>query len=183
MNTLAKIMLLILGWKTKGSFPNLPKSIVIFAPHTSYWDSLYGKLFFMQSAVNHKFITKSEYFKFPQNILLNLYGSIPVSHNRKYVAEIAQLIKSQNDIHIVISPEGKLAKTIRWKKGFYYMATSANVPIVVGYIDYKKKEVGIKGVVNNMNNLDSTFSQINKMYKDVVAKHPEEFVLDTRYSA
>ena len=183
MNTLAKIILLMLGWKTKGDFPNLNKSIVIFAPHTSFWDSLYGKLFFIQTGINHKFITKRDYFKFPQNILLNLYGSIPVSHNRHFITEITKLLKSKTNMHIVISPEGKLAKTIRWKKGFYYMATSANVPIVVGYIDYMKKEVGVKGVINDINNLVTTFSQINKMYKNVEAKYPKEFVLDTRYSA
>jgi len=183
MAKLAKFILLILGWKTKGSFPNLNKSIVIFAPHTSYWDSFYGKLFFMQTNVNHRFITKSDYFKFPQNILLNLYGSIPVSHNGKYVTEIAQLIESHNKIHIVISPEGQLAKTNRWKKGFYYMANTANVPLVVGYIDYQKKEVGIKGIINDVDNIETTFSKINEMYKDVEAKYPKEFVLDTQYSA
>ena len=35
----------------------------------------------------------------------------------------------------------------------------------------------------NINNLETTFSQINKMYKNVEAKYPKEFVLDTRYSA
>jgi 1-acyl-sn-glycerol-3-phosphate acyltransferase len=80
----------------------------------------------------------------------------------------------------VLSPEGQLAKTIRWKKGYYYMAVRANVPIVVGYIDYKKKEIGNKGVIDNLNNIESVRREVSELYSDVTAKYPEKFSLEIK---
>ncbi len=182
MNQIASIFLFILGWKTKGSFPNLSKSIVIFAPHTSYWDGFYGKLFLMQMDINYKFLSKKEFFKFPLNILFKIYGSIPVSNNKEFLNEIMSLFDNSKELHIVLSPEGQLARTDHWKKGFYYMANKANIPIVVAYIDFKKKEMGIKGVINDVSNMNNTINEISFMYKNVNAKYPENFCLDKRYS-
>ena len=68
----------LLGWKIIGEFPNIKKSIVIFAPHTSYYDALYGKLFLNEIGINHNFLSKKELFFFPMNIVMRLFGSIPV---------------------------------------------------------------------------------------------------------
>ena len=80
-------------------------------------------------------------------------------------------------MHIILSPEGKLAKTNKWNKGFYYMASRANVPIIVACIDYKTKVIEIKGIINPQENIDLVMQQINNMYKNVTAKHPENFQL------
>ncbi len=56
MNIIAKVILTkLLGWKVNGTFPDIKKSIVIFAPHTSYYDGLYGKLYLMTTGVEYKF--------------------------------------------------------------------------------------------------------------------------------
>lgn len=182
MKTLSGILLKINGWKVSSNFPDVNKSIIIFAPHTSYWDGFYGKLFLMQFRINYKFLSKKEFFKFPLKYFFRLYGSIPVSKNNEYIDEIVSLLDKSKKLHIVLSPEGQLAKTNHWKKGFYYMATRANVPIIVGYIDYKKKEMGIKGVIKDTIDMKETMVEINNIYKDVNAKHPENFLLDKRYS-
>jgi len=41
----------VLGWKIKGEFPDIKKSVIIFAPHTSYWDGLWKAL---SDAVRYK---------------------------------------------------------------------------------------------------------------------------------
>ena len=181
MNTLIRNFLKILGWKLTGDFPNLNKSVIIFAPHTSYWDGFYGKLLLMHFNINYKFLSKKEFFKFPLNYLFRFYGSIPVSRNKEFIDEVVSLFEKSKSLHIVLSPEGQLAKTDHWKKGFYYMAKKANVPIVIGYIDYKKKEIGIKGVLKNINDMNETINEISKMYNDVNAKYPDNFILDKRY--
>lgn len=165
-----------------GFFPNFKKSVIIFAPHTSYWDAFYGKLLLMQIDIVYKFLSKKEFFKFPLKYFFRLYGSIPVSRNKDYINEIVALFKESERLHIVLSPEGQLAKTDHWKKGFYYMANKADVPIIVGYIDYKKKEIGIKGVIRETSDMKKTISKICEMYKDVNGKYPENFTLDKRYS-
>jgi 1-acyl-sn-glycerol-3-phosphate acyltransferase len=176
------ILTKILGWKINGEFPDIKKSVVIFAPHTSYWDGFFGKLYLKNIGVKHKFLSKKELFKFPLNLLMCTYGSIPVGSGRNFIFQISEIFNSNKEIHIVLSPEGTRKKVTKWKKGFYYIAKKANVPIVVGYIDYKKKEIGIKGVIKNISDMNNTMNVISKMYKNVNAKYPENFILDKRYS-
>ena len=47
----------VLGWEIKDKFPDIKKSVIIFAPHTSYFDGLYGKLYLMHSGINYKFLS------------------------------------------------------------------------------------------------------------------------------
>jgi len=172
------ILTSVLGWKIKGDFPNLNKSVIIFAPHTSYWDAFFGKLYLMNIGVKHRFLSKKELFKFPFHLLMFAYGSIPVSSDRNFILQISEIYNSNKEIHIVLSPEGTRRKATNWKKGFYHIAKRANVPIIVGYIDYTKKEIGIKGVIDNINDINDTMNKIGKMYKNVGAKYPADFILD-----
>ncbi|MCD4693630.1 MAG: 1-acyl-sn-glycerol-3-phosphate acyltransferase [Calditrichales bacterium] len=172
------ILTKVLGWKIKGDFPNLNKSVIIFAPHTSYWDAFFGKLYLKNIGVKHKFLSKKELFIFPFHVLMYAYGSIPVSSGRNFILQISEIFNSNKEIHIVLSPEGTRRKVNKWKKGFYYMAKEANVPIVIGYIDYKKKEIGIKGVIHETENIKSVIREINGYYQNVGAKHPERFSLN-----
>ena len=116
------------------------------------------------------------------NYFFKAFGSIPVYKNKEYIIQIAQLFDNKKELHIVLSPEGKLAKTTHWKKGFYYMAEKANVPIVVGYIDYKKKELGVKEVITDIGNMNEIINKISVMYKNVNAKYPENFATDKRFN-
>ncbi len=179
MKTVSKFILTaILGWEIKGELPSIKKSVAIFAPHTSYWDGLYGILYLKQLGVNYRFLSKKEFFKFPLKYFFRVLGSIPVYKNIEYIDKIAGLINSSNELHIVMSPEGQLAKTTRWKRGYFYIAKRANVPIIVGYIDYKKKEIGIKGVIENLASFDMVKKEINELYADITAKHPENFSIE-----
>lgn len=171
----------IFGWTVKYEPLNLKKSVIIFAPHTSYWDAFYGKLFLMQLDINYKFLSKKDFFKFPLKYLFKLYGSIPISKNKESINKIVDLFDRNEDFHIIISPEGQLKKTDHWKKGFYYMAKKANVPICVGYIDYKKKEIGLKGIISEVNNLEEIMTIVNGIYKNVSAKNKNDFILDKRF--
>ncbi|MDP3353944.1 MAG: 1-acyl-sn-glycerol-3-phosphate acyltransferase [Flavobacteriaceae bacterium] len=175
-------ILKILGWEMVSDFKFPNKSVIIFAPHTSYWDGFYGKLFCLQLNINYKFLTKKEFFKFPLKYFFRFYGSIPVSKNKEYIDEIVSLFDKYENLHIIISPEGQLAKTDHWKKGYYYMAKRAKVPIVIAFIDYKNKKIGIKGIIRDINNMDETMGSISEMYKNVNAKYPEKFILDKRYN-
>jgi 1-acyl-sn-glycerol-3-phosphate acyltransferase len=184
MRTIPKYILTgVLGWKIKGEFPNVKKSIIIFAPHTSYYDALYGKLFLIVIGINHTFLSKKELFYFPMNILMKCFGSIPVRGviGKNAIYQVSEMFEKSPSLHIILCPEGTLAKVTRWNMGFYYMAWKAKVPIVVGYIDYQKKEIGIKGVLDNLENINLEMHLINNMYKDCTAKHPEKFSLDLKY--
>lgn len=176
------ILMEILGWKISGEFPDIPKSIVIFAPHTSYYDALYGKLCFNELGIKHKFLSKKELFYFPMSVFLKYFGSMAVRgvKGENAIYQVAKMIHKSESLHIIISPEGAFAKVTKWDKGFYYMALKAKVPIIVGYLDYQKKEIGIKGIIDDLENLNTVMLQINTMYKGVAAKYPENFSLELK---
>ena len=183
MKTLSGKILKMLDWKIKGEFPDVKKSIIIFAPHTSYLDAFFGKLYLNEIGVKHKFISKKELFVFPGTYIMTKFGSIPIDteNGRTVILSVADQLKKSEELHVVLSPEGQLAKTTKWKKGFYYMAQRANIPIVLGYLDFKKKEAGIKGVIYDTKNINSVMQQINLVYKDIQAKYPKDFELDSRF--
>ncbi len=159
----------------------MKKSITIFAPHTSTFDAFLGKLYFNEIGKNQKFISKKELFFFPMNIVMRKFGSMAVRgvEGKNAIYQVVDILNNTNELHVVISPEGRIRKMTKWNKGFYYMALKANVPIVVGYLDYKKKELGLKGVIDDIQDYNSVMKQINIMYKNVSGKNPERFVLET----
>jgi len=54
--------------------------------------------------------------------------------------------EKRKSFHLAITPEGTRGLVSKWKMGFYHIALKANVPIQLAYIDYGKKELGIKVV-------------------------------------
>ncbi len=183
MKTFSGNILKQLGWKIVGEYPDIKKSISIFAPHTSHIDAIYGKLGYTELGVNYRFLSKKELFFFPMNLIMKKFGSIAVRGvaGKNAIYQVVDLLNNSDELHIVLSPEGWIKKITEWNKGFYFMALKANVPIVVTYLDYEKKEMGIKGVIYDVEDFQTVMKQINAMYKDVKGKHPEQFALQTLY--
>jgi 1-acyl-sn-glycerol-3-phosphate acyltransferase len=172
-------ILVQLGWEVVGEFPDVKKSIVIFAPHTAHIDAFYGKLGFKELGIKYMFLSKKELFFFPMNLLMKKFGSMAVRgvKGKNAIYQVTEILNHADELNIVISPEGRISKVKDWNKGFYYMAVKAQVPIVVGYLDYEKKQMGIKGTIYDLSNYDEVILQINEMYKNVKGKNPEDFVL------
>ncbi len=181
MKTISGKVLDRLGWKITSEFPDIKKSIIIFAPHTAHIDALYGKLGIAEMGIKYKFLSKKELFFFPMNIVMRKFGSIAVRgvKGKNAIYQIVDLFNNVDKLHIVISPEGYIKKVTDWNRGFYYMARKAKVPIIVAYLDYKQKEMGIKGVIYDVEDYHSVINQINSLYKGVSGKRPDQFVLQT----
>ncbi len=168
-----------------GEFPDLKKIIVIVAPHTSNWDIIIEKLYMKEIGIKNRVLTKKELFFFPMNLILKAWGAIPIDRNDIYntiINDMVTLFKENRKFCLIMTPEGTRKKVTRWKKGFLYIARKAQVPIVISYIDFKKKEVGIKGVIKDTSDKKEIMKKINKMFKNVNAKYPKDFILDKRYS-
>ena len=169
----------LLRWRVTSDFPDVSKSIMVFAPHTSYWDAVIGKLVLRSYGVRHTLLSKKELFHFPMSIAMHLLGAIPIGgvkgHNA--IHDAVSILESGQEMHLVICPEGQLAATDRWNPGFYYMAVKAGVPFVVVYLDYAKREAGVKGVIRDLENQQEVYRQLAEMYAGVTARHPECFLL------
>ncbi|RLD41589.1 MAG: glycerol acyltransferase [Bacteroidetes bacterium] len=181
MMKLSKIILKTFGWNLVGEFPDIKKSVVVMAPHTSYWDFVIGKLYLNAMGISNNTLMKKEMFIFPLNILMRALGAIPVDRRNKknnMVQQVASIIETREKCNIFIAAEGTRKRNSRWKKGFYHIAKKANVPIVTSFVDYNKKEVGIKRIISDTSNIKSTMTEINNIYKDIQPKFPPNFSVD-----
>lgn len=168
-----------LGWKTEGEIPpNLKKYVIIAAPHTSNWDFFYGRLYFYMKDIPMKFLIKKELFFFPLNILLKTLGGIPVDRQKSsnLTLQLAHEFKKHDELALLITPEGTRKYNPHWKKGFYFIAKEAGIPIVLGYIDYEKKIGGIGPVFYPSGNAEKDIEEIRAFYFDKKGKYPENGV-------
>jgi 1-acyl-sn-glycerol-3-phosphate acyltransferase len=175
----SKIVLKLCGW-TATEYPNIDKCVIGIAPHTSMWDFLWGKLFLGLHGVKAQILIKKEMFFFPLGPILKMMGGIPVDRRKPkgLVEDIRLMFSSQSKLVIAITPEGTRARTTRWKKGFINIAQAAGVPILVGFIDYKTKQVGILDQISANGEIDTILQQYKDFYKNISAKHIEKFTLD-----
>lgn len=180
MRSFSRFILSLFGWHIKGSIPaNIRKCVIIAAPHTSNIDFVIGRLAYYVLGVPVKFLIKKESFKGPIGWLLKKMGGIPVDRSRSnnLVDQIAHLFTTADQLNVVITPEGtrKLVKT--WKKGYYYIALKANIPIVLGFLDYKRKETGFGPLLYPTGDYEKDFQKIKAFYEDKTARFPEKFNL------
>ena len=78
---------------------------------------------------------------------------------------------------MAITPEGTRKPNADWKKGFYYIAQKASVPIQLAYIDYAKKEVGIATNFHITGDIEADIQQIKLFYKNIQGKIAENFII------
>ncbi len=175
--SLCRGILRILGWKIGPEGDNLPKSVICVAPHTSNLDFTLGQLFYGAIGKKAKFFIKAEWFVFPMNIIFKSMGGIPVSRSKSssITDRMSEEFARCESLHLAIAPEGTRKQVTEWKKGFYYIALKANVPIQVAYIDYEKKEIGFKATFHPTGNADEDIRAIRAMYNGIKGHHEQNF--------
>lgn len=168
-----------LGWKAKGEIPShIKKYVIIAAPHTSNWDFLYTRLFFIMKDIPLKFFIKKEWYIFPFNYIFNALGGIPVNRKKKenLTEEVARIFDKHEELGILIPPEGTRKYNPKWKKGFYFVAQNAGVPIILGYIDYENKIGGLGPVFHPTGDVEKDIKSIKDFYRGIKGKYPENGV-------
>lgn len=180
MRWFSSFLLKILGWKAVGYPPEgVTKAVFITAPHTSFEDFFIGRLYCWARGIPAKIFIKKEAFKWYYFGLLEAIGGIAIDRTKpgNRVEQAADMIKHNDPIFLAITPEGTRKRVENWKRGFYYIAQKANVPIVLSYLDYEKKEVGIGPVLKVTGDFVTDFKQIEDYYRGMKGKHPEMFNL------
>ena len=104
---------------------------------------------------------------------------MPVDRGRSsnMVDQVVEMFNQKDRFSLVITPEGTRKLTPHWKKGFYYIATKANVPIYLAYLNYEKKEGGAGKIFYPTGDYEKDMMEIEGFYKDKIAKFPENFNL------
>jgi len=176
---LSRIILKVAGWHVKGRIPDeVKKCIMIAAPHTSNWDLLFARCAFYIMDIDLRYTIKKEAMVGPLGWLLKKMGALPVDRkkNNSLVDAMVDILNNAEQMVIMITPEGTRSYQPRWRKGFYHAALKANVPIVLGYLDYSRKEAGIGPIVMPTGDVEGDIENIKAFYRTIIGKYPEKGV-------
>jgi 1-acyl-sn-glycerol-3-phosphate acyltransferase len=159
----------VAGWTVVGQRPpHLRKFVTVVAPHTSNWDALIVLMTSFSLKLDAHWMAKHTLFRFPFGGIMRWLGAISVdrSNNSDVTNTIAKLFSESETFVLGISPEGTRGKVDQWRTGFWHIAKKANVPIVLAFIDYQKKQCGLIEVFESSGDLESDMLQIKERYKN-----------------
>ena len=104
-------------------------------------------------------------------------GGIPV-YRQKHTSmtdSMAETAKQTPVFHLCITPEGTRSRVEEWKKGFYFIALKAGIPILLYGLDYEKKHIKCTKTIIPTGDLEADMREIKLYFKDFIGKKPQNF--------
>jgi 1-acyl-sn-glycerol-3-phosphate acyltransferase len=174
---LANKILRLFGWRAEGSLADLPKCVIIVAPHTSNWD--FPVLMLVKIALRLKvaWMGKHTLFRPPFGWIMRWLGGLPIDRSVRHnmVEQAVESFRTHDRLLLAIPPEGTRKRAPYWRSGFYHIALGAQVPIVLAFADYRRKVGGIGGVIMPSGDVDADMALIRDFYSGIVGKRPDQF--------
>lgn len=166
-----------LGWTKCITVAHPDKFIICLAPHTSNWDFIIGQLYAQAEGFKINFLMKREWFFWPLGVIFKSLGGIPVwrSKHTSMTDNLAETAKTKDSFKLCITPEGTRSPNTEWKKGFYFIALKAEIPILLYGVDYEKKKIVCTDSFTPSGNIDEEMPKIKSYFKDFKGKKPENF--------
>ncbi len=171
-----KIFFAAAGWKVLNPFPQVPKAVIAVGPHTSWQDILIGMATRSITRMNNAhYLGKKELFDGPFGWLFRWTGGVPVdrAHKLNMVEQVTQVFQEHEHFLLAIAPEGTRKKVDRLKTGFYHIARSAGVPIILSAIDYSKKAVWFSEPFRPTGDEQADLKKVMEFYRGVRGKNPD----------
>lgn len=167
----------LFGWRALGAMPPVPKALAIGAPHTSNWDFIIMLPFALAIGAKITWLGKDSLFRWPFGGLMRWLGGLPVQRGARLnaVEQAIERFRQAETLYLVMSPEGTRRKTDNWKSGFYHIARGANVPVVLGYLDYPSKTAAIGPSIDLTGDVEADMARIAAFYADKRGRIPENF--------
>ena len=176
---IARRLLRATGWDFEGPVPAVPKCVAIAVPHTSNWDGVLMLAAAAAVGLDMSFMIKDDWLRGPMGPIMRKLGAVGIDRskaNNVVVGMIAEL-RHRDRLWLVIPPEGTRSRTEYWKSGFYHIARGADVPLLLGYMDYRRKRIGLGGPLQLTGDVGADMDAIRRFYaeKAPVAHVPADF--------
>ncbi len=178
---LARGLLRLSGWRFAGSIPDLPKMVLIGAPHTSNWDFALAMVALFALQVRVFWLGKHTFVNGPLKPLWRWLGGVPVDRRAAsgVVAQIVEQMQQREQFLLGLAPEGTRRLVRQWKKGFFFIAREARVPILPIALDYGRKTIEIGAPVWPEAGETAVLAQLRAFYEGVQGKYPEQFSVES----
>ena len=177
MQTISRHILKMFDWQAELAVQMVDRCVLVGAPHTSNWDFPLALLGMSAMGIKFNWVAKHTLFRWPLGIIMRALGGIPL--NRKtggagFAIKALESFQGRSRFILAIAPEGTRHRTGYWKAGFYKIALKSNVPIALGYVDYKNRKIGIGRLFTPTGDKDKDFLHIKNFYINKSGKYPEK---------
>jgi len=172
-----RLGLALLAFRFEGSIPDIPRCVMIVAPHTSNWDFVVGIFAKLALGLRARFIAKHTLFRWPVGVFLRWLGGIPVDRGVPGgIVESAVLaLHAADKLYLVITPEGTRRKAPAWKAGFHRIAHGAGVPILPVAFDYRKRAIVFEPLLCPSGDYESDLRMLQSGFEPAMAYRPENY--------
>ncbi len=176
LRALSIVLLRLNGWKVEGRLdPRASRSVVIGAPHTSNWDLPWTLMAAFALDLNLYWMGKDSLFKAPFGATMRWLGGISVDRSRStgLVAASVQALKAADGpVQLAVPPAGTRSDSVAWKTGFHHIARGAGVPIVLAYMDYRERRVGLGPLHWPTDDTEGDIRAIRAFYEPMQGRNP-----------
>lgn len=169
----ALVLLRWSGWRIRGEWPDVPRMVVIAAPHSSAWDAVWGFAVKLAMDLGIVFMGKKEIFVGPLGWYLRRMGGVPVDRAAPVgvVDQAARRLREAERMWFVLAPEGTRRRVEQWKSGFWKIARAAEVPVCCVAFHYPEKVIEIGPLVHCTDDLGADMATIRDWYRPFMGKH------------
>ena len=163
------------GWTLVGRLPDIDKAVFIAVPHTSNWDGFWFLCYKFAIDVKVSFLAKDSLFWWPLGSILRATGALPIDRSdaKTIVSKLVQEFEQADHLYLALAPEGTRKRMPHWKSGFYRIAKAAGVPVVLAFIDYPRRQIGIGPQLPDGRTQEEDLADIRAFYADKKGRHPE----------
>lgn len=172
----------LLGWKEHVTVPHHDKCIICVAPHTSNFDFLIAEVYYHAIGRRAGFLMKKEWFFWPLGPIFRRMGGIAVERSRhtSLTDQLAAAASKAERFELAVTPEGTRSLVTQWKRGFYFIALKAGLPIMLYAINYRTKTIECTRTLTPSGDVDADMRLIMDHYRQYegVARHPEKFAVE-----
>lgn len=164
-----RLMLRSVGMKLGGTIPDVPKVILLGAPHTSNWDLILAMGMKYALGLDYSWMMKKEAFFFPFGGMFRAMGGIPIDRKaaKDVVGQMGDWFDANEKAWIGITPEGTRSKVGTYKKGYLRIAYATGVPIFVVGVNSETKTL----IFDQFIELTGDINVDNARVRDFVRSH------------
>ncbi len=167
------LLLRVSGWRMRGEWPDVPRMVMIAAPHSSAWDAVWGFAIVLASNLGIVFIGKKEIFVGPLGWYLRRMGGMPVDRQAPVgvIEQSAQSLINAERMWFVLAPEGTRRRVENWKPGFWKIARAANVPVCCVAFNYTEKVIEVGPLLHCTDDYEVDLAFVRAWYRPFMGKH------------
>ena len=164
-------VLRMLGWRVLFKPLPGPHGVVVVYPHTSNWDFVIGLLGKWSVGLPFRWLGKESLFNGMTGktlgVLLRRWHGIAVERRAATGAttRLAQNMLASDWCWIALAPEGTRSYRPNWRSGFYHLALAAKVPLLMVYMDYPNKTLGVVDTMMLTGDVEQDMAAIAAVFK------------------